>query len=390
MVSAFAELLRPGATLQDARAEFSLGYLFLRVNDGKIMAEHLDRYEEWLKAKGLSHSSVTFKRWVSEGFQPGVPNREQWRDDPYPLIVIRRSREKPQPNHSPPAPCRAPSQENSKSRRASRCDVFTPPRRNLGKPATGDPRLTPDTGQRKTDKMTTSHDIAIRVRYAETDRMGLLHHANYLVYFEMARTELLRQRGISYREIEDAGHLLVIVDLGCKFKRPAHYDDLLTRPDHGRAGHARQDRAPLRSLPRRRSPGRGALDAGLRRPRRQATGPAGSVEVVRLQCGGIGIQTESGTMSQIYKSPLEHGGHGCLRLLASRIPWKILPSGLIRKVAGIAGPYAETMGVFGPAPLKRPQFERLDRVGSIRWPIVEANADEHESRVLGVLVLDGQ
>jgi acyl-CoA thioester hydrolase len=76
--------------------------------------------------------------------------------------------------------------------------------------------------------MLLSQDVTIRVRYAETDRMGLLHHANYFVYFEMARTELLRQRGISYREIEDAGHFLVIVDIDCKFKRPAHYDDLLT------------------------------------------------------------------------------------------------------------------------------------------------------------------
>jgi acyl-CoA thioester hydrolase len=76
--------------------------------------------------------------------------------------------------------------------------------------------------------MTTSHDIAVRVRYAETDRMGLLHHANYLVYFEMARTELLRQRGVSYRDVEDAGHYLVIVEAACKFKRPAYYDDLLT------------------------------------------------------------------------------------------------------------------------------------------------------------------
>ncbi len=76
--------------------------------------------------------------------------------------------------------------------------------------------------------MQVSHEIQVRVRYAETDRMGLLHHANYFVYFEMARTELLRQRGISYREIEDAGHYLVIIDLACKYKRPAHYDDLLT------------------------------------------------------------------------------------------------------------------------------------------------------------------
>jgi acyl-CoA thioester hydrolase len=76
--------------------------------------------------------------------------------------------------------------------------------------------------------MPDSHEISIRVRYAETDRMGLLHHANYFVYFEMGRTEMLRQSGLSYREVEDAGHFLVIVDIGCKFKRPAYYDDLLT------------------------------------------------------------------------------------------------------------------------------------------------------------------
>lgn len=73
-----------------------------------------------------------------------------------------------------------------------------------------------------------SHDTTVRVRYAETDRMGLLHHANYFVYFELSRTEMLRARGITYREVEDAGHLLVIIDLGCKYKKPAYYDDLLT------------------------------------------------------------------------------------------------------------------------------------------------------------------
>ena len=76
--------------------------------------------------------------------------------------------------------------------------------------------------------MSESDEITIRVRYAETDRMGLLHHANYIVYFEAGRVELLRKRGLTYRAMEDAGHLLVIVDIGCKFKRPAHYDDLLT------------------------------------------------------------------------------------------------------------------------------------------------------------------
>jgi acyl-CoA thioester hydrolase len=76
--------------------------------------------------------------------------------------------------------------------------------------------------------MESSHETTIRVRYAETDRMGLLHHANYFIYFEMGRTEMLRQRGVSYREIEDSGHYLVIIDIGCKFKRPAYYDDILT------------------------------------------------------------------------------------------------------------------------------------------------------------------
>jgi acyl-CoA thioester hydrolase len=78
------------------------------------------------------------------------------------------------------------------------------------------------------ETMADTFDMTVRVRYAETDRMGLLHHANYFVFFEMGRTEMLRQKGVSYREIEDAGHYLVIVDIGCKFKRPAYYDDLLT------------------------------------------------------------------------------------------------------------------------------------------------------------------
>jgi len=71
-------------------------------------------------------------------------------------------------------------------------------------------------------------EIQIRVRYAETDRMGLLHHANYLVYFEQARTELLRTRGVAYKDLEDQGYFLVIVKAEVKYKSPAHYDDVLT------------------------------------------------------------------------------------------------------------------------------------------------------------------
>jgi acyl-CoA thioester hydrolase len=73
----------------------------------------------------------------------------------------------------------------------------------------------------------TSGDITIRVRYAETDRMGLLHHANYLVYFEQGRTELLRARGVSYKDLEDQGYLLVLTRLQVRYRSPARYDDLL-------------------------------------------------------------------------------------------------------------------------------------------------------------------
>jgi acyl-CoA thioester hydrolase len=71
-------------------------------------------------------------------------------------------------------------------------------------------------------------ETTIRVRYAETDRMGLLHHANYLIYFEQARTELLRSLGLTYRDIEDQGFLLVLTKIEVRYKRPAHYDDVLT------------------------------------------------------------------------------------------------------------------------------------------------------------------
>ena len=71
-------------------------------------------------------------------------------------------------------------------------------------------------------------DLTIRVRYAETDRMGLLHHANYLVYFEQARTELLRSQGYSYRDLEDRGYLLVLTRLQVRYRLPARYDEILT------------------------------------------------------------------------------------------------------------------------------------------------------------------
>jgi acyl-CoA thioester hydrolase len=73
-----------------------------------------------------------------------------------------------------------------------------------------------------------SGEITIRVRYAETDRMGLLHHANYLIYFEQGRTELLRSLGVAYKDLEDQGYLLVLTRAEVRYRSPARYDDLLT------------------------------------------------------------------------------------------------------------------------------------------------------------------
>src|SRR5947207_5046826 len=73
-----------------------------------------------------------------------------------------------------------------------------------------------------------SGEITIRVRYAETDRMGLLHHANYLVYFEQGRIELLRAQGLAYKDLEDQGVLLVLTRVQVRYRRPARYDDVVT------------------------------------------------------------------------------------------------------------------------------------------------------------------
>lgn len=67
----------------------------------------------------------------------------------------------------------------------------------------------------------------VRVRYAETDAMGLLHHANYFVYFEEARTECLRQSGVSYRDLEERGVYLVVARARCTYRAAARYDDVL-------------------------------------------------------------------------------------------------------------------------------------------------------------------
>jgi acyl-CoA thioester hydrolase len=65
----------------------------------------------------------------------------------------------------------------------------------------------------------------LRVRYAETDRMGVVYYANYLVWFEVGRTEWLRQSGWTYREMEQAGFSLPVIEAACQYYQPARYDD---------------------------------------------------------------------------------------------------------------------------------------------------------------------
>jgi acyl-CoA thioester hydrolase len=76
------------------------------------------------------------------------------------------------------------------------------------------------------------HELVLRVRYAETDQMGFVHHSNYPVYFEMGRTEMLRATGLDYKSVEQSGFLLVIAKLSCRFHVPARYDDELVLRTH--------------------------------------------------------------------------------------------------------------------------------------------------------------
>src|SRR5437660_1773017 len=81
--------------------------------------------------------------------------------------------------------------------------------------------------------MANWHETEVRVRYAETDQMGIVHHANYLVWFESARSELCRSKGFSYKEMEAAGHaLLVVAEAYVRYKSPAFYEDVLTVKTH--------------------------------------------------------------------------------------------------------------------------------------------------------------
>jgi acyl-CoA thioester hydrolase len=73
------------------------------------------------------------------------------------------------------------------------------------------------------------YETQIRVRYAETDKMGIVHHSNYLVWFELGRSEFCRARGFSYKEMEERDNaLMVVAEAYCRYKSPAYYEDVLT------------------------------------------------------------------------------------------------------------------------------------------------------------------
>jgi acyl-CoA thioester hydrolase len=71
------------------------------------------------------------------------------------------------------------------------------------------------------------HDVEFRVRYAETDQMGVVYHTNYLIWCEVGRTDFIRARGMSYADIERAGIGLAVSELTCRFHGAARYDDLI-------------------------------------------------------------------------------------------------------------------------------------------------------------------
>jgi acyl-CoA thioester hydrolase len=78
--------------------------------------------------------------------------------------------------------------------------------------------------------MTSNHqacnETRLRVRYAETDQMGVVYHSNHLIWFEVGRVELMRQLGFSYRDMErDDGRFIAVVEVICRYRAPAYYDD---------------------------------------------------------------------------------------------------------------------------------------------------------------------
>ena len=77
--------------------------------------------------------------------------------------------------------------------------------------------------------MLTHHEVTVRVRYAETDQMGVVYHSNYFIWFEVGRVELMRTLGFDYKRMElDDDTFIVVADAHCRYHHPARYDELLT------------------------------------------------------------------------------------------------------------------------------------------------------------------
>lgn len=72
-----------------------------------------------------------------------------------------------------------------------------------------------------------TRETSFRVRYQETDNMGVVYYANYFVWFEVARTEYMRDSGISYRKLEEKGMYMMVAGASCRYECPARYDDII-------------------------------------------------------------------------------------------------------------------------------------------------------------------
>lgn len=86
----------------------------------------------------------------------------------------------------------------------------------------------PNTGNANSGNSMIEQKTQIRVRYAETDQMGVVYHSHYAVFFEVGRADLIRAMGLTYRQMEENGLLMPITSLHIDYRRPALYDDLLT------------------------------------------------------------------------------------------------------------------------------------------------------------------
>lgn len=111
----------------------------------------------------------------------------------------------------------------------------------------------------------------VRVRYKETDQMGIAHHSNYIVWFEIGRTDLCRATGFPYAEIENRGFLLVVTEVGCRYRTPIRYDEevIIRTSVAGAASRAMKFAYELRIADDLRATGFSAhmwLDRATRRP----------------------------------------------------------------------------------------------------------------------------